>query len=120
MLQRGFLLEKTDKGNIFLPWSLFCWSGASAHLRRASPHRIIYRQSLNIWIGTTWTWKSYPSVMVRLRRRRCIMRLKQQNRGLGFEISLWFRLRRKLAALRAARRRFSPPRGARSAKNLVA
>lgn len=48
---------KTDKGNVSLPRSHCCRSSASAHLRRVSPNRIIYRQSLNIWIGTTRTRK---------------------------------------------------------------
>lgn len=105
LLQWGFLLEKQTKETSFCLGATSAGSAQPAHLRRVSPHRIAYRQSLNIWTGTTWTWKSYPRVMVRLWRRRCIMRLEQQNRRVGFEISSWFGLRRKLAALRAAQRR---------------
>lgn len=49
MSQRGFLLGRTDKGT-----PSFCLGAARlAHLRRGSPHPIIYPQGLNIWIGTT-------------------------------------------------------------------
>lgn len=90
-----------------------------AHLRRVSPNRIIYRQSLNIWIGTTWNSEKLSQRHGEVAAPPMHHEVKAtKTRGVGFEISSWFGLRRKLASLRAARGSVFLPRGARSTKTL--
>lgn len=50
----AFCLEKQTKETSFCLGATSAGAARLAHLRRVSPNRIIYRQSLNIWIGTTW------------------------------------------------------------------